>query len=88
MIGSFETPNILEMSDINGAITSFCTECAGGKWFVKGCPERDCPLHQYRMGKGTPSPAIIARTCLVSCPTHSSLCSDMDCPLRPYRYER
>ena len=88
MIGSIEIPNALGMPSINGAITSFCTECAGGGWYVKSCPERDCPLYQHRMGEGHPSPAIIARTCLVSCPTHGGLCSDMACPLRPYRYER
>ena len=88
MIGSFSVPNTWAMPDINKAIVSFCTECAGGKWYVKSCPELDCPLHQFRMGKGTPSPAIISRTCLVACPTHGNICTDMGCPLRPYRYER
>ena len=88
MIGSFSVPNTWAMPDVTKAVVRFCTECAGGQWYVKGCPEKDCPLYQHRMGGGQPSPAIIARTCLVFCPTGANICTDADCPLRPFRYER
>jgi len=54
------------------SIRKFCVSCMGGSYsLVAQCPERDCPLHDYRMGVAEetlrPPVRAIRRQCLACC---------------------
>lgn len=72
------------------SIRKFCVQCMGGNTHLPtGCPAKKCKLYPFRLGKGDGSKgSVIRKYCLecVGSPTEIKNCTDLDCPLYPYRF--
>lgn len=76
------------------AIKAKCLSCGdGGYKDRENCPETECPLHPYRLGKCEKGKSIernlaikqFCTSCCLGCRQEVIHCSSVDCPLHPYK---
>lgn len=72
------------------SIRKFCVLCMGGNTHLpKECPATKCKLYPFRCGKGGGSKGDVIRKYCLNCvgsPTEVKNCTDLNCPLRQYRF--